>query len=101
MAVTVLKTSRLAMSEYRTVDGVEFWETPDPIAIPVNEDDGYYVVQGDERLDWIATQVYGNPTLGWVIAFANDLRSPAIELRPGLELRIPSANYVFGVLLRR
>lgn len=48
-----------------------------------------HVVQAGERLDWIAYQEYGDPTMWRLIAEANDLVRPR-ELRPGQKLIIPA-----------
>jgi hypothetical protein len=101
MAVNILKTSRLSFSTLRSVSGVEFWELQEPVIIPVQDDDLMYIVQERDRLDTISQAFYATPFLGWVIAVANELRIPDIELQRGMEIRIPSGRYVFGVLLNR
>lgn len=99
MSVDIKNTSRLVFSDLRTINGVEFWSNGDPVVIPVNEDDLQYEVQDHDRLDLIADKFYSNAELAWVIAVANDMRLPTMELKRGQNLRVPSGRYVFGVLL--
>ena len=56
--------------------------------IPKRDSDIYLVSQAGDRLDNLANQFYGNPTLWWYIAQANDLFS--INLEPNTSLRIPA-----------
>ena len=44
--------------------------------------------QGD-RLDMLAHRFYGDVTLWWVIAQANNLRNGSLYVDPGKKLRIP------------
>jgi nucleoid-associated protein YgaU len=46
------------------------------------------VVREGERIDWIATTEYGDPTLWRLIAEQNDLENP-LKLEPGQVLAIP------------
>ena len=50
----------------------------------------YYIItmQGD-RLDNLATQFYGDPTLYWILQVANTLKRDSLYPEIGLQLRIP------------
>ena len=50
----------------------------------------YYIItmQGD-RLDNLAAQFYGDPTLYWVLQTANTLKRDSLYPEIGLQLRIP------------
>jgi hypothetical protein len=50
----------------------------------------YYIItmQGD-RLDNLASQFYGDPTLYWILQVANTLKRDSLYPEVGLQLRIP------------
>ena len=59
-----------------------------PTLEPSNND--YYIIAREEdRMDLIANDFYGDPTLWWVIAMANDLPGDSMFAPPGFQLRIP------------
>ena len=45
-----------------------------------------------DRLDTLATQFYGDPSMWWVIASANNIHTAPIGFKDGTILRIP-VNY--------
>jgi phage tail protein X len=59
--------------------------------IPLSENDMFiYTMRGD-RLDNLAYQFYGDPTLWWIIQIANpDLPNDSLYPTLGFQLRIPS-----------
>ena len=57
--------------------------------IPANENDTYILTQYQDRLDLIAYDFYGDSTLWWVIAMANELPGDSLYLEVGTQLRIP------------
>jgi len=74
---------------YTTDDGkVIYLPTKYPSVTPSN-DDYYIIVREQDRLDLIATDFYGDSTLWWVIAMANDLPGDSLFPTPGFQLRIP------------
>lgn len=100
MAVAVVIRSRLRNAELGVIDGYEFWDRVDfPVLVPQPDDTTYQVV-GLERLDTIASNIYGDPTLAWVIALANDLELVPGDISPGDILSIPSPRYILGEVLR-
>lgn len=58
--------------------------------IPLSETDVYmYTIRGD-RLDNLAYQFYGDPTLWWILSVANpDLPNDSLYPTIGFQLRIP------------
>lgn len=98
MSVSVVRNSRLHFSDLVTVDGYEFWDLAEAPNIEPQNDDIYYNVSGEERIDTIATKFYGDPTLWWVIALANDLEILPTDLGSVDTLRIPAPRYVAGEL---
>ena len=63
--------------------------------IPETNGDLYVISTEGDRLDNLAFQFYGDSSLWWYIAKANDLNS--INITAGTSLRIPaSAEYAIG-----
>jgi len=60
--------------------------------IPKSDLDTYIVTQGGDRLDTIAHQFFGDASLWWVIAAANNLHDAPFAVPDGTILRIPD-NY--------
>ena len=60
--------------------------------IPLSIDDIYIKTILGDRLDLLADQFYGDTRLWWVISSANVnvVRRDSFNLKPGLEIRIPS-----------
>lgn len=59
-------------------------------SIPVSDDDIYVITQYGDRLDLIAHQFYGDVTLWWYVARANNLFT--LNVPPNIQLRIPSST---------
>ena len=63
--------------------------------IPESDDDIYVITQYGDRLDQLAFQFYGDVSLWWYIARANNLNFMTLE--PGKRLRIPATTqYAIG-----
>ena len=74
---------------YTTDDGkVIYLPTKHP-SVTTSNDDFYIITQATDRLDLIASDFYGDSTLWWVIAMANDLPGDSLFTTPGFQLRIP------------
>ncbi len=58
--------------------------------IPVDVNDIYIITTISDRLDVLANDFYGDPTLYWVIASANSLPGDSLIPTPGTQLRIPT-----------
>jgi len=58
--------------------------------VPEDNTDVYVITQEGDRLDNLANQFYGDPTLWWFIARANNLYSMNVEA--GTSLRIPTST---------
>ena len=64
--------------------------------IPETDNDLYVISQAGDRLDILANQFYGDVTLWWYIAKANNLTFMTLPV--GTKLRIPaSTQYAIGV----
>jgi nucleoid-associated protein YgaU len=71
-----------------------------PLNFPVLEerhDDGVHSVVSNDTIEGLALRYYGTVDLWPVIAVANSLEMPSVQLYPGLVLRIPDAAYVAKV----
>lgn len=66
-----------------------YYTTEYPKIEPLNTD---IVVISNEAdyLDSLAYKYYGDPTLWWIIALANNLGKARMSVPPGLQLRIPT-----------
>lgn len=61
--------------------------------IPLQDDDLYIVTQTGDRLDTIAHQFYGDQSLWWIVATANNIHKVSFTVPDGTTLRIPK-NYI-------
>ena len=61
--------------------------------IPLKDDDLYIVTQTGDRLDTIAHQFYGDQSLWWIVATANNIHKVSFTVADGTTLRIPK-NYI-------
>lgn len=77
----------------RLADGKKVLRTYIPKSIPKKDDDIYIITQETDRLDLLASQFYGDSTLWWIIANANNLNSVNIGLTAGTQLRIPKNKF--------
>jgi nucleoid-associated protein YgaU len=60
-----------------------------PVIAPSDSD--IIVISHDgDYLDVLAYTYYGDPTLWWVIALANNLGRGRLSVPPGLQLRVPT-----------
>ena len=77
--------------------GRVFLETQNPVRVRSTQNDIVHRVRvGEEnRLDLIAHQYYGNPTLWWVIAYRNNIYDP-FNVPSETNLAIPSKEAVYG-----
>lgn len=86
MRYNIKNTKRLA-------DGKKVLKTLVPPTIPKRDDDIYIITQETDRLDSLASQFYGDSTLWWIIAYANNLNGVNIGLDGGIQLRIPKNKF--------
>ena len=59
-----------------------------PVIVP-QDTDLQVVSNSEDYLDTLALKYYGDPTLYWIIALANNLGKGRLSIPPGLTLRIP------------
>jgi hypothetical protein len=58
--------------------------------IKPNNNDMYVISQQSDRLDILASKYYGDQSLWWIIAIANNLNDASLSIEPGTQMRIPS-----------
>lgn len=76
-------------------DGVEAWSFFDDIPdIQERDTDIFLTLESRLRPEQIAKDAYGLPELWWVIALANNIRLPIVEMYPGRTLRIPDPSVI-------
>lgn len=68
---------------------VETWDRP---SFPVSSGDKYHTITKKQkgRLDLIAEIYYGDLTLWWIIAVANNIKNPLEDMVVGSTIRIPN-----------
>jgi hypothetical protein len=74
-------------------DGREVYRTKIYPNIPLRDSDIYIVTQGGDRLDTLAYQYYGDQSLWWIIATANNIHDAPFAVADGTILRVPK-NYL-------
>ncbi len=80
MAVDRYKFSTKEAGQYETVR----YNKP-----PVLPDDEYIITREGDRWDLLSHQFYGDVSLWWFIALANDIRPASMIVPVGVQLRIP------------
>lgn len=70
-------------------DGRNVYRTKLYPNIPLRDDDIYIATQTGDRLDTIAYQFYGDQSLWWIIASANNIHDPSFSVDDGTILRLP------------
>lgn len=79
---TILKTSNTNRPYYKG----KFYPN-----VPLSENDYYIITTVGDRLDSIAYSYYGDSTLWWIIAMANNnITKGALYPIPGTQLRVPT-----------
>lgn len=58
--------------------------------IPLSNSDIYVATETGDRYDTLAAQYYGDSTLWWIIAAANNVHDAPLGISDGTILRIPS-----------
>jgi nucleoid-associated protein YgaU len=58
--------------------------------VPESNDDMYFIAQSGDRCDTLAKRFYGDTSLWWFIARANNLKT--MNIPAGTSLRIPTST---------
>ena len=87
--------SRYKNTRIDTKKNKSYYKTTIFDKIPKSESDIYVITQFGDRLDLLAHQFYGDVSLWWYIARANDLNQLVVP--ENIQLRIPgSTQYAKG-----
>lgn len=70
-------------------DGKRVYKSTIYPPIPPSNTDVLIVSNEGDYLDTLAFKYYGDPTLYWIIANANNIGKGRLSVSPGLTLRIP------------
>ena len=71
-------------------DGKRVYKSTTFQTIEPQESDTIVLSRQGDYLDALAYTYYGDPTLWWIIALANNLGKGRLSVPPGLQLRIPA-----------
>ena len=74
---------------YTTDDGKLIYLPTKYPSVATSNNDYYIIARAEDRLDLIAADFYGDSTLWWVVAMANDVPGDSMFVIPGFQLRIP------------
>lgn len=77
----------------KTIDGREVYRAKIYPNISLRDDDIYVATETGDRLDTLAFQFFGDSSLWWVIASANNIHNAVFGFEDGTILRIPR-NYI-------
>jgi hypothetical protein len=77
----------------KTIDGRTVYRNSPLPNIPLSDDDIYVATETGDRLDTLAFQFFGDSSLWWIIASANNIHNAPFGFQDGTVLRIPS-NYI-------
>jgi len=75
----------------KTIDGKEVYQSKIYPNIELRDTDIYVATELGDRLDTLAFQFFGDSSLWWIIASANNIHNGVIGLTEGTILRIPEA----------
>lgn len=84
------------MNRYKTIEtytsetGTRLKSNPIYPTIPETTDDIYLISTSGDRYDILAREYYGDQTLWWIIASANNSQKASLALEPGIQIRIPA-----------
>lgn len=80
-------------------DGKNVYKTTYYPNIPESIDDFYITVSEADYLDSLAKKYYGDESLWWIIALANNLPGYKLSIDSSKQIRIPSnINYILNQL---
>ncbi len=71
-------------------DGKQVYLTTSYPVITQQDSDAVIITQDGMYLDQLAYKYYGDPTLYWIIALANNLGKGRLSVPPGIQIFIPS-----------
>ena len=82
--------SRYENTPIQRKDNVRIFSTTFYPQIPLQDSDKYINVIVGTRVDNLAFQYYGDISLWWIIASANNSKTDSLAVEQGIQLRIPA-----------
>lgn len=73
-----------------TGDGKRYFRNSIYPDIPYANDDTYIITTVGDRYDLLAQYFYGDSSLWWIIAIANNSKKDGLVTQPGVQIRVPS-----------
>ena len=74
----------------KTEQGVRYFGSVIYPDVPVDANDIYVITAEGDRYDLLAQQFYGDSSLWWIIASANNIKRDSLLVTVGVQLRIPN-----------
>ena len=74
---------------YKTTSGKVIYLPTRYPSVETANDDYYIIARAQDRMDLVAADFFGDSTLWWVIAMANDLPGDSVFPPLGFQFRIP------------
>lgn len=86
----------MILAESRYIDGAIVPQQDGAVVVrrrfpAVTQNVEYYTWKQSDRIDRIAARHLGSPTLWWMIMDANPMIQAVGDIRPGMQIRIPSS----------
>ena len=92
----VSQFKKLLGSQQLRKPGTEVFRTTIPTKMGPAEDDAIVTAGDSDRLDSLAAEHYGSPSLWYVIASVNNITNGSMHVKAGTQLRIPDRSRVIG-----
>jgi hypothetical protein len=77
------------IKQFNTMDGITYKSNAIYPEVPLSENDYYIITTAGDRYDTLAQQFYNDYSLWWIIAAANNSEQGALNVEPGVQLRVP------------
>ena len=74
---------------FKTESGRRYYANVMYPNLPVHAEDTYLITTGGDRYDTLALQFYGDSSLWWIIASANNSNKHGLNVQPGVQIRVP------------
>ena len=74
---------------FKTKQGRRYYANVMYPNLPLHPEDTYLIAAGGDRYHTLALQFYGDPSLWWIIASANNSKKDGLNVKPGVQLRVP------------
>ena len=97
--ISIDKNSRYNSTTLFNVEGILFFNTWNKKKYTVTGNEQYYEVKASDagRIDLVAFNLYGDVSLWWLLAYANGIIDPFVEIPVGTRLLVPLRNEVFNL----